>query len=157
MWLIDACIDPSQPQYALMVTKRGYSKRTPIEEFTSINRGGKGVSAIKFKHELVRRVKTPSKSKKTRKQPSSQIDTISDTKTGAVSGSDITSLDVLQCLRVCKPGDEVVVSTSKGVIIRSRASEISAQSRQGSGVLLQKLDLDDDISMLDVVPETRQQ
>lgn len=62
--------------------------------------------------------------------------------------------DSLSCLRVVNKEDEVLVITSKGVIVRQNVSAISAQSRAATGVLVQKVDTEngDYISSVSTVP-----
>lgn len=62
--------------------------------------------------------------------------------------------DSLSCLRIVKEDDEVLVITSKGVIVRQKAGAISAQSRAATGVLVQKVDTErgDHISSVSTVP-----
>eukprot|EP00557_Chaetoceros_sp_GSL56_P013786 CAMPEP_0176483174 /NCGR_PEP_ID=MMETSP0200_2-20121128/3780_1 /TAXON_ID=947934 /ORGANISM="Chaetoceros sp., Strain GSL56" /LENGTH=905 /DNA_ID=CAMNT_0017879563 /DNA_START=100 /DNA_END=2814 /DNA_ORIENTATION=+ len=48
--------------------------------------------------------------------------------------------DRLRCLRAVNEDDEVLVITSKGVIVRQKVSAISCQSRAATGVLVQKVD-----------------
>jgi len=62
--------------------------------------------------------------------------------------------DSLSCLRVVNEDDEVLVITSKGVIVRQKVDAISAQSRAATGVLVQKVDVKsgDHISTVSTVP-----
>ena len=61
--------------------------------------------------------------------------------------------DALRCMRLCSPGDELVLSSSKGAVIRQRADNLSVQSRTATGVLIQKMSKEDRIVMIDVVQE----
>ncbi len=72
---------PHKEQHVLLITKRGYGKRVPMNEFRTQRRGGKGMTAIRFK-----------------------------TKAKSISEGS----DTLACMRVCDPGDEVVISTERG-------------------------------------------
>eukprot|EP01038_Epipyxis_sp_PR26KG_P009141 gene9141-12327_t len=100
--------DPAlNASYILVITERGYGKRIPIDEFRTIKRGGKGVFIIKFK---------------------SKVGGGKSSRESGQSGG-----DSLSCLRICSPGDEVVLSTSKGAVIRQIAP-------------------DDSIVMVDIVP-----
>ena len=60
----------------------------------------------------------------------------------------------LTCLRPVGGDDEVLVITSKGVIVRQKVSAISSQGRAATGVLVQKLDTGrgDFISRVSTVP-----
>ena len=62
--------------------------------------------------------------------------------------------DKLTCLRPVGGDDEVLVITSKGVIVRQKVSAISSQGRAATGVLVQKLDTGrgDFISRVSTVP-----
>jgi DNA gyrase subunit A len=62
--------------------------------------------------------------------------------------------DRLAALRVVQPGDELMIVTARGVVIRQSADEISVQSRAATGVRVQRLDEDDFIKAITVVPET---
>lgn len=62
--------------------------------------------------------------------------------------------DYVSCLRVVHEDDEVLVITSKGVIVRQRVGAIPSQGRAATGVLVQKVDKDsgDYISSVSIVP-----
>ena len=62
--------------------------------------------------------------------------------------------DSLSCLRIVNEDDEVLVITSKGVIVRQRVGAIPSQGRAATGVLVQKVDTDsgDYISSVSTVP-----
>jgi len=62
--------------------------------------------------------------------------------------------DCLSCLRVVNEDDEVLVITSKGVIVRQKVDAIPVQSRAATGVVVQKVDVDsgDKISSVSTVP-----
>ena len=49
----------------------------------------------------------------------------------------------LAALRVVKDTDEVIIASAHGVVLRSKASDISCQSRMATGVRLQRLDDED--------------
>ena len=115
--------------YVLMVTEKGYGKRIVMDEFKVQKKGGKGVTAIKFKE------KAGGGGKIARKEGVSDADAVS-------------------CMRVCRSGDEVVLSTSKGTVIRQSVNDLSVQSRLATGVLIQKIAKDDKITMVDVVPSS---
>ena len=113
--------------FVLMVTEKGYGKRILMDEFKVQKKGGKGVTAIKFKE------KAGGGGKVARKEG-------------------ISDADAVSCMRVCRQGDEVVLSTSKGTVIRQSVDDLSVQSRLATGVLIQKIAKDDKITMVDVVP-----
>ena len=60
--------------------------------------------------------------------------------------------DVLVCLKVLGEGEELLLVTEKGVIVRTNADKISQQSRAATGVKLQKLDDGDHLSEVVLVP-----
>jgi len=62
--------------------------------------------------------------------------------------------DELAGLRVVGCEDELMIVTARGVIIRQHADEISEQSRPATGVRVQRLDEDDTIVGIAVVPES---
>mmetsp|Transcript_8234 Transcript_8234/g.23470 ORF Transcript_8234/g.23470 Transcript_8234/m.23470 type:complete len:389 (-) Transcript_8234:88-1254(-) len=103
------------PSSLLVVTKNGFGKRVLASEFRSCNRGGKGVTAIKFK-----------------------------------KGGD--EEDCIACCKVVDDGDEVMLTTSKGTIVRQRGDDIARQGRTATGVRVQKLDDGDAILEVAVVP-----
>lgn len=60
--------------------------------------------------------------------------------------------DAVSCMRICRAGDEVVLSTSKGAVIRQKIDELGIQSRMTTGFLIQRISKDDKITMVDIVP-----
>jgi DNA gyrase subunit A len=60
--------------------------------------------------------------------------------------------DTLVALRVVNEDQELMLVTSRGIIIRQRVNDISIQSRSAQGVRLQRLDSDDAIAAIAVVP-----
>jgi len=60
--------------------------------------------------------------------------------------------DVLVGLKVLGEGEEILLVTEKGVIVRTNADKISQQSRAATGVKLQKLDEGDHLSEVVLVP-----
>jgi DNA gyrase subunit A len=60
--------------------------------------------------------------------------------------------DRIAALRVVNPGDEMMIVTSRGIIIRQAVDAISPQSRMATGVRVQKLDTDDAILAVALVP-----
>jgi DNA gyrase subunit A len=60
--------------------------------------------------------------------------------------------DRIAALRVVNPGDEMMIVTSRGIIIRQAVDAISPQSRMATGVRVQKLDADDAILAVALVP-----
>ncbi len=62
------------------------------------------------------------------------------------------SQDKLAALRVVSDEDELMMVTSRGIIIRQAVKAISLQSRMATGVRLQRLDEDDAIAAVALVP-----
>lgn len=64
--------------------------------------------------------------------------------------------DRLAALRVVNEGDELMIVTTRGIIIRQRINAISPQSRMATGVRVQRLDEDDAIAAVALVPLTEE-
>ncbi|MGB3308710.1 MAG: DNA gyrase subunit A [Nodosilinea sp.] len=64
--------------------------------------------------------------------------------------------DALAALLVVGDGDELMLVTNRGIIIRQRVGDISIQSRPATGVRLQRLDGEDAIAAVAVVPPALQ-
>ncbi|AGY59874.1 DNA gyrase subunit A [Gloeobacter kilaueensis] len=64
--------------------------------------------------------------------------------------------DELAALRVVGCEEELMIVTARGVIIRQHGDEISQQSRAATGVRVQRLDEDDTIVGVAVVPESEE-
>ena len=62
--------------------------------------------------------------------------------------------DRVSAMRVVNEEDEVLFSTSQGVIVRQQVKKISCQGRSATGVLVQKVDVraGDSISTVSIVP-----
>jgi DNA gyrase subunit A len=65
--------------------------------------------------------------------------------------------DTLVALLIANDGDELMLITNRGIIIRQRVNDISIQSRPATGVRLQRLDEDDAIAAVALVPPTLQE
>jgi DNA gyrase subunit A len=65
--------------------------------------------------------------------------------------------DKLTALRVVNEGDELMMVTSRGIIIRQAIGAISPQSRMATGVRVQRLDEDDAIAAVALVPLSGQE
>lgn len=65
------------------------------------------------------------------------------------------SKDTIACLRACSPHDDVLLSTSTGIIVRQKVSNIPVKPRMGPGVMTQKLDEGATISKVAVVSTNR--
>lgn len=64
--------------------------------------------------------------------------------------------DQLAAIHVVNPEDEVMMITTRGIIIRQAIDAISLQSRHASGVRLQRLDEDDAIAAVALVPPSEE-
>ena len=84
----------------LVITSKGYGKRTKIDQYRKTNRGGKGVKAFSRT---------------------------------AKNG------DIIEQLLV-KPDDEIMVISTKGVVIRTKVFQIRETGRAAQGVRVMKLD-----------------
>ena len=60
--------------------------------------------------------------------------------------------DQLSAVRVVNPEDELMIVTNRGIIIRQAVEAISLQSRAATGVRVQRLDKDDAIAAVALVP-----
>lgn len=60
--------------------------------------------------------------------------------------------DQMAALRIVNQDDELMIVTSRGIIIRQAVKAISCQSRSGTGVRVQRLDEDDAIAAVALVP-----
>jgi DNA gyrase subunit A len=63
-----------------------------------------------------------------------------------------TALDKLAAIHVVNQEDELMIVTSRGIIIRQAVDAISPQSRMATGVRVQRLDEDDAIAAVALVP-----
>jgi len=61
--------------------------------------------------------------------------------------------DQLAALRIVNSGDELILVTSRGIITRQAVDAISCQSRMATGVYVQRLDDDDAIVAVALVPK----
>jgi len=89
----------------LLVTEKGFGKRTPLTEFNIQNRGGKGLKSM--------------------------------------DGTDKKGR--LVDFRIVSEGDELMMLTSEGTLIRLEAEDISVQKRYSQGVMLMRLAEEDRI------------
>ena len=58
----------------------------------------------------------------------------------------------LASLRIVNADDEFMIITTRGIIVRCDVNAVSLQSRNASGVIVQKLDSDDAIATIALVP-----
>jgi DNA gyrase subunit A len=65
--------------------------------------------------------------------------------------------DELVALHIVNPDEEFMIITSRGIIIRVSTNNISPQSRSASGVRVQKLDKDDAIAAVALVPPSEKE
>ena len=97
----------SEGEDLLIVSENGMGKRTPMEEFTLQNRGGKGLRCYKITE-----------------------------KTGYVVGAKMVS-----------DGEEIMMITTEGVVIRMDSSSISVIGRNTSGVKLMNVDSESNVTV----------
>nr|MDJ0681859.1 DNA gyrase subunit A [Xenococcaceae cyanobacterium MO_167.B52] len=62
--------------------------------------------------------------------------------------------DRLAAIHVVNPQDEFMIITNRGIIIRQLVDAVSLQSRSATGVRVQRLDNDDEIAAVALVPPT---
>lgn len=120
--------------HVLVVTERGYGKCVLVEDVRVQKRKSKGRILTKFK------------------LPKSVVVAPGKQRRAVAGKSGVT--DAVSNIRLCGVNDEVVISTSKGTVIRQRIGAIAVQSRHATGVLLQDIAEDDHILSVDVVPPT---
>ena len=100
----------SEGEDLLILSENGMGKRTPMEEFTLQNRGGKGLRCYKITE-----------------------------KTGYVVGAKMVS-----------DGEEIMMITTEGVVIRMDSSSISVIGRNTSGVKLMNVDSESNVTVASV-------
>jgi len=63
--------------------------------------------------------------------------------------------DKVSCLRVVREEDEILLITSKGIMVRQKVKDIPSQGRAATGVMVQKVDVEsgDYISSVSIVPK----
>ncbi|MFM1802176.1 MAG: gyrase subunit, partial [Planctomycetota bacterium] len=104
---------PEDSRQLLTICSLGQGKRTPLTEYRSQSRGGKGLIDIK---------------------------------TGSRNGSVVAVAKVTDT-------DEIMVTTTGGIMIRTRVGEIRETSRNTLGVRIIRLDDGDSVGSLALVPE----
>ncbi|MBE9013228.1 DNA gyrase subunit A [Pseudanabaenaceae cyanobacterium LEGE 13415] len=65
--------------------------------------------------------------------------------------------DTLSSLHIVNEGDEMMLITNRGIIIRQSVDAISSQSRAATGVRVQRLDEDDAIAAVALVPPSAEE
>ncbi|MGB7247698.1 MAG: DNA topoisomerase (ATP-hydrolyzing) subunit A [Phormidesmis sp.] len=65
--------------------------------------------------------------------------------------------DELVALRIASPDDELMIVSNRGIIMRQAIDAISVQSRMATGVQLQRLDDDDAIAAVALVPHLEEE
>ena len=68
-----------------------------------------------------------------------------------------TPSEELASLRIVNADDEFMIITTRGIIVRCDVNAISLQSRNASGVIVQKLDSDDAIATIALVPPSAEE
>jgi DNA gyrase subunit A len=115
-------------EFVLCVTEQGYGKRVSTNDFRSTSRGNLGVIAIKFK-------------KQSKKKEEGDEEVLVD--------------DKMSCFCIVKEYDEILVNTSRGIMVRQKVEQIPCQSRSATGVVIQKVDESDIITSVSVLPMTK--
>lgn len=62
--------------------------------------------------------------------------------------------DRMSCFSIVKNDDEILLNTSRGIMVRQKVEKIPRQSRSATGVVVQKVDNTDCITSVSVVPIT---
>jgi DNA gyrase subunit A len=108
-------IDDANECDLLTVTKHGYGKRTPVSEYRTQSRYGKGLIDIK---------------------------------TGERNGP-VTAIEAVA------EDDHLIVMSESGQIMRTRVADVSEQRRNTMGVIVMRLEDDDRVATVDVLPAER--
>lgn len=140
----------------LTITERGHGKRTEIYEYRVKKRGLSGLLAMKFKSRLSSAIGTVPGVDGNMMAIQSNTNNSGDTVVLPETGDTDDDRDLLRCMRVCSPKDEIFICSSQGIIIRLPVSEMNVQSRSASGALMQKVQKDDSIFCVTVVTPVSQ-
>lgn len=144
--------------FLLAVTERGYGKRIRSADISVTRRGCRGLILTKFK-----KTAAPKKKKGSGegddgvKDDDDMIIFQGETLDGDGEGGEGKGAagdelnDALCSVRCCTAGDEVVLVTRRGTVMRQQVDDISTQSRNATGVLLQSTAKLDPIRLIDVV------
>lgn len=60
----------------------------------------------------------------------------------------------MSCFCIVKEDDEILVNTTRGIMVRQKVQQIPCQSRSATGVVIQKVDESDIITSVSVLPLT---
>jgi DNA gyrase subunit A len=116
-YVVGAAVTPSPEEHLLVVSARGYGKRTPVREFRQTHRGAKGVICMNVT-----------------------------AKTGP-----------LVSIHAVNEKDDVVLMTARGVLIRQPVRGIPVLGRNTQGVRLIRLETEDTIADVTVVPHEEEE
>lgn len=111
----------------LLVTRRGMGKRVSISEFRRQHRGRSGLRAIRFK----------------------KIRSVIDPAAAAEAEDALVSLHLL---RETNEGQDVLLGSTHGALLRVFANHVTKQSRTASGVMLQAVRAGDTVTDSDLTP-----
>jgi DNA gyrase subunit A len=112
------CVDPEDKSTSILViSEKGYGKRSEVDDYRLTNRGGKGVKTMQ----------------------------VTD-KTGDV-----------MAINAVKDEDDLMITTKSGIVIRMPMDDIRVMGRATQGVRVIRLDNDDDIADITVVPRQDQE
>jgi DNA gyrase subunit A len=155
----------SRNDQIMLVTKKGQSLRFPETDVRSMGRTARGVRGINLREgdEVVSMVNV---------SEGSELLTISENGFGKKTdieeyrlqsrgGYGIRTMRVgnerrgeVVAARILHPGDEVILSTQDGIVIRISSDDISRQSRSAQGVTLMRVSEGDKISSVAVIPKS---
>jgi DNA gyrase subunit A len=65
--------------------------------------------------------------------------------------------DQLAAIHIVNPEDELMIVTNRGIMNRQSVVDISLQSRMATGVIVQKMDGDDSIAAVALVPPNQEE
>lgn len=145
--LISMDILPAQVVERLEATANG--EAVEMEEDTSDEENGEDINETPGEGPWVLVVTTGGLGKRV---PVSQFRLQNRAGMGLVAIKFRQSKDKLAALRVVNQGDELMMVTMRGIIIRQAINAISTQSRMATGIRVQRLDEEDAIAAVALVP-----
>jgi len=147
--LISMDILPAQVVERLIATANSEETETETEDDTSDEVNGEEVHETAGQGPWVLVVTTGGLGKRV---PVSQFRLQNRAGMGLVAIKFRHKKDKLAALRVVNEGDELMMVTMRGIIIRQALDAISPQSRMATGIRVQRLDKDDAIAAVALVP-----
>ncbi|KAL3937992.1 MAG: hypothetical protein SGBAC_007013, partial [Bacillariaceae sp.] len=158
----------------LIGSSRGQATRFSVEKFRPTGRTSRGVRAMKLKdgdtiadmNVLSTTVSADEEKQEyilcmTKQGYGKRISTDEFRSTGRGVGGVIAikfkpgleGVDKLSCFCIVQEDDEILVNTARGVMVRQKVVNISAQGRSATGVVVQKVDDGDEITSVSLVPK----